>query len=184
MIANSSYALTIEELCEEIARLLKANDLSDSLQDNRISTVPDMRTIRYYTTLGLIDRPLIVGRVAKYNRRHILQIIAIKTMQRATLPLTEIQELLFGLSEAELEALIDAVILDQKKMTQTKVPVLATRETIRPNYWREIVLEPGLKIMADQSWVGDVDWDELQVKIRQAIEALQHATPGNNGEAK
>ncbi len=92
MIVNDSYALTIDELSQEVARLLKAHDLFDSHQDNRVSPTPDMRTIRYYSSLGLIDRPLIVGRVAKYSRRHLLQILAIKTLQKNARPLSEIQE--------------------------------------------------------------------------------------------
>jgi len=182
MIANSSYSLTIDELCDEVARLLKENDLLYSHLDNRISSVPDMRTIRYYSTLGLIDRPAIVGRVAKYNRRHIMQIVAIKTMQKANLPLSEIQELLYGLSEAELEALIDAAILDHQKLTRrtdagseqhSQVPL----ETVKPVYWREIVLQPGLKIMADQSWIAPEDPEELFEKICAAIDALKVAAP-------
>jgi len=181
MIANSSYALTIDELCEEVARLLKENDLLYSHLDNRISSVPDMRTIRYYSTLGLIDRPSIVGRVAKYNRRHIMQIVAIKTMQKANLPLSEIQELLYGLSEAELEALIDAAILDHQKLTKrtnsdvTADVALPQEPTLKPVYWREIVLQPGLKIMADQSWIAPEDPEELFEKICAAIDALKVA---------
>jgi DNA-binding transcriptional MerR regulator len=181
MIVNNTYALTIDELSEEVTRLLKANDLFDSHQDNRISASPDMRTIRYYSGLGLIDRPSIVGRVAKYNRRHILQILAIKTLQKAARPLSEIQERLYGLSEAELEAMIAS------SMSLSKEPnVRANNEAMRPVYWREIVIQPGLKIMAEQSWSppGDMDLSLLEQKIKAAIESLKLTAPGANGEDK
>jgi DNA-binding transcriptional MerR regulator len=179
MIVNDSYVLTIDELSEEVARLLKANDLFDSSGDNRVSPVPDMRTIRYYSSLGLIDRPLIVGRVAKYSRRHILQILAIKALQKAARPLSEIQEQLYGLSEAELESLI-ASIKPKIQGPGSK----SNKEALRPVYWREIVIQPGLKIMADQSWVQDLDPTVLQQKISDAIEALIYTAPGANGEDK
>jgi DNA-binding transcriptional MerR regulator len=179
MLVNDSYALTIDELSQEVARLLKAHDLADSHQDNRVSPTPDMRTIRYYSSLGLIDRPSMVGRVAKYNRRHLLQILAIKTLQKNARPLSEIQERLYGLSEAELEAVIEASITPAQE-----APERNNREVPRPVYWREIVIAPGLKIMADQSWTGADQNQLIEQKIRAAIDALRHTAPGANGEDK
>ena len=178
MLVNDSYALTIDQLSQEVARLLKEQDLEGSHQDNRVSPTPDMRTIRYYSSLGLLDRPSIVGRVAKYNRRHLLQILAIKTLQKNARPLSEIQERLYGLSEAELEAVIEASIPPAQES-----PERVNKEVLRPTYWREIVIAPGLKIMADQSFT-DIDQSTIEHKIRAAIEALRHTAPGANGEDK
>jgi DNA-binding transcriptional MerR regulator len=185
MIVNDSYALTIDELSQEVARLLKANDLFESNQDNRISPSPDMRTIRYYSSLGLIDRPSIEGRVAKYCRRHLLQILAIKTLQKAARPLSEIQERLYGLSEAELEAVVAAAIApvgESPANSNAKLNAKSNKEALRPVYWREIVIEPGLKILAGESWIADVDQVQLHQKIMAAIETLKHSAPGANGE--
>jgi len=49
--------LTLDELSEEVGQLLSRYALLGAQQDNRVSQIPDARTIRYYTTLGLIDRP-------------------------------------------------------------------------------------------------------------------------------
>ncbi len=73
--------------------------------NGRVRDVPDARTIRYYTTLGLLDRPSgWRGRTALYGKRHLLQIVAIKRLQARGLSLAEIQRRLPGLSDEALEA--------------------------------------------------------------------------------
>src|SRR5205823_13215113 len=45
------------------------------VNNGRVRDVPDRRTVRFYTTLGLIDRPAALrGRTALYGRRHLLQL--------------------------------------------------------------------------------------------------------------
>jgi DNA-binding transcriptional MerR regulator len=69
----------------------------------RVRDVPDRRTIRYYTTLGLIDRPASMrGRTALYGERHLLQLVAIKRLQARGLSLAEVQAELAGLSTKRL----------------------------------------------------------------------------------
>ncbi len=69
----------------------------------RVRAVPDQRTIRYYTTLGLIDRPAeIRGRTAFYGPRHLRQLVAIKRLQARELSLAEIQQTLAGLTDDRL----------------------------------------------------------------------------------
>src|SRR5438552_3672254 len=108
MIERRSASWTLEELSNEVARRLAELGLLEAQADGRVSAVPDARTVRYYTTLGVLDRPAIAGRQARYGRRHLLQLLAIKALQGASLPLGEIQARLYGRSEAELEATIAA----------------------------------------------------------------------------
>ncbi|HEY4240726.1 MAG TPA: MerR family transcriptional regulator, partial [Kofleriaceae bacterium] len=62
--------------------------------NGQIRAVPDERTIRYYGTIGLLDRPLAMrGRTALYGRKHLAQIVAIKRLQTAGRSLAEIQAL-------------------------------------------------------------------------------------------
>ena len=75
----------------------------DGAASGRVRDVPDRRTIRYYTTLGLIDRPAEMrGRTAFYGRRHLLQIVAIKKLQAQGKSLAEIQRALAGQTDTEL----------------------------------------------------------------------------------
>jgi DNA-binding transcriptional MerR regulator len=95
---------TIEELGTRVALALSVD--YEGPGNGRVRGVPDQRTIRYYTTLGLIDRPAALrGRVALYGRRHLLQLVAIKRMQARGLTLAELQERLVGQSNAALAKL-------------------------------------------------------------------------------
>ena len=60
------------------------------------------RTVRLYATQGLIDRPGREGRSAIYGRRHLLQLLLIRSLARRGLSLAAIAPLI-GLSDDELE---------------------------------------------------------------------------------
>jgi len=93
---------TLEELCELVMRALAQGYAEPA--NRQVRAIPDARTIRYYTTLGLLDRPAEMrGRTAYYGRRHLLQIVTIKRLQAQGLPLAEIQRKLAGLSGTVLE---------------------------------------------------------------------------------
>src|SRR3954454_24575633 len=92
---------TIEELGGRVAEAL--SDGYRGVPSGRVRDVPDLRTIRYYTTLGLLDRAAAMrGRTALYGRRHLLQLVAIKRLQARGLSLAEIQQRLVGLTDADL----------------------------------------------------------------------------------
>jgi DNA-binding transcriptional MerR regulator len=61
-----------------------------------------VRNIRYYRTLGLLDPPEIGGGQG-FGEKHRLQLIAIRLLQAQGLPLSRIQQLLFGRSLEELK---------------------------------------------------------------------------------
>lgn len=86
----------IDELTDLAQAALRASAY-DGQRSGQVRDFPDKRTIRYYTTLGLIDRPAeIRGRTAFYGRRHVLQLVAIKRLQARRLSLGEIQRALIG----------------------------------------------------------------------------------------
>lgn len=157
----NKQALTIEELAAEVSRLLAAHGLS-AQPDGRVSSSADLRTVRYYATLGLVDRPRIVDREARYGRRHVLQFAAVKALQAASCSLAEIQERLYGRSEAELQAIL---------VSMRREPDL------RPIVWREVTLEPGLKVFVEQGWTSRSDPSALEEKIRAAVAALMKGAP-------
>ncbi len=95
-------ACTLDELCSHVALALSAD--YGGAPNDRVRDVPDRRTVRYYTTLGLIDRPAQMrGRTALYGRRHLLQLVAIKRLQADGASLHDVQQRLLGLNDAELE---------------------------------------------------------------------------------
>jgi DNA-binding transcriptional MerR regulator len=153
--------LTMDQLIEEAGAYLRKLGFSGMQQDRRITSVPDLRTIRYYSTLGLLDRPAMIGREARYGRRHVLQLVAIKVFQANSINLSEIQARLYSKSDRELEAILSAFAADRSEQV-----------AIRPVVWREIVIEPGLKILADEKWSGDSSDSELSRRILAAIAVL------------
>ncbi|MBL8796785.1 MAG: MerR family transcriptional regulator [Planctomycetia bacterium] len=100
-MSNTGQLWTIDELGSQVALAL-ASDY-DGAPNGRVRSVPDLRTIRYYTTLGLLDRPAQMrGRTALYARRHLLQLVAVKRLQARGLALAEIQEKLLGQTDRKL----------------------------------------------------------------------------------
>jgi DNA-binding transcriptional MerR regulator len=99
---------TIDELGERVAEALGGPGY-DGVPSGRVRDVPDLRTIRYYTTLGLLDRPAAMrGRTALYAARHLLQLVAIKRLQARGLSLAAVQERVVGLSDSSLRRLAAA----------------------------------------------------------------------------
>ena len=109
MNADSPTLWTIHELVERVGRALSGGYHGAS--SGRIRDVPDLRTTRYYTTLGLLDRPAEMrGRTALYGPRHLLQLVAIKKLQASGLTLVQVQERLAGATDATLHELAGEVI--------------------------------------------------------------------------
>ena len=70
-------AWTLGELVGRVAEAIGAADVR--APNGRVTEVPDGRVIRWYATIGLVDRPSgFRGRTALYGARHLLQLVAIK----------------------------------------------------------------------------------------------------------
>jgi DNA-binding transcriptional MerR regulator len=92
---------TLDELAERVDAALAVDYPGQS--SGRVRDVPDRRAIRWYTTIGLVDRPVAHrGRTALYGPRHLLQLVAIKRLQTRGLPLVAIQQELAGATDTQL----------------------------------------------------------------------------------
>ncbi|MFD7655698.1 MerR family transcriptional regulator [Actinosynnema sp. NPDC059797] len=95
---------TIGQLPDRVAALLADN--YDGQRSGRVRELPNGRAIRWYTTIGLVDRPVANrGRTALYGRRHLLQVVAVKKLQAAGHTLAEIQAMTVGASDRRLAEL-------------------------------------------------------------------------------
>jgi DNA-binding transcriptional MerR regulator len=95
----------LDELAAQVAAELAQLAMEQS--NGQVSAVPDARTLRYYATLGLLDRPVEVrGRRALYGERHVLQAVAVKALQAQGLALNEIQQRLTGRTDDQLRAAV------------------------------------------------------------------------------
>lgn len=80
------------------------------IDDQRVAGAIDVRVIRYYQTLGILDRPLrYEGRSAVYGVKHVSQLRAIKVLQQEGLSLQQLQQRLVGCSEDELAGIGEVV---------------------------------------------------------------------------
>jgi DNA-binding transcriptional MerR regulator len=99
---NGAELWTLEQLSGRVAEALAVD--YDGQTNGRVREVPNGRTIRWYTTIGLVDRPAAMrGRTALYGRRHLLQLVAVKRLQATGLPLAQVQRELLGSTDAALE---------------------------------------------------------------------------------
>jgi DNA-binding transcriptional MerR regulator len=153
---------SLDDLVAEAARLLERLGLDAGVRDGRVSPAPDARTVRYYTTLGLLDRPRIEGREARYSRRHLVQLAAVKALQAEGLSLGDVQARLYGRNERELQALLQSAA-GRARRAPTVVG--------EPVEWREVVLEPGLRLVAAADWTM-ASRERLVEKFQAAIAAL------------
>ena len=91
----------LDELAERVDAALAVDYRGQP--SGRVRAVPDRRAIRWYTTIGLVDRPLAYqGRTALYGPRHLLQLVAVKRLQAKGLPLVAIQQELAGATDTQL----------------------------------------------------------------------------------
>jgi DNA-binding transcriptional MerR regulator len=103
--------------------------------NGRVRDVPNERLIRWYVTVGLVDPPLSRrGRVARYGRRHLLQLVAVKRRQAEGRSLAEIQAELAGATDETLAAV--ARLMDTSPAPQAP-PAAPDR------FWARQPREPG-----------------------------------------
>jgi DNA-binding transcriptional MerR regulator len=157
--------LSLDDVVAAVERLLQDAGVDDRRPDGRVSPVPDARTVRYYTTLGLVDRPRIVDREARYGQRHILQLAAIKRMQADGARLADVQRRLYGRSDAELEALLATAAAPRRE------------SRAQPVAWREVEVLPGLRLLAQADWTFQGTEDEVMARVRAALEVLSARRP-------
>ncbi|MCI4066492.1 MerR family transcriptional regulator [Micromonospora sp. R77] len=112
---------TIEELTGRVDAAL-AGGAYQGIPSGRVRDRPTTRTIRWYATIGLLDRPAAMrGRTAYYGVRHLLQLVAVKRRQAAGRTIAEIQAELAGAPDRVLAEIaeVPAELLDPGRPTDT-----------------------------------------------------------------
>lgn len=101
---HAKIYLRLRNLLAAFHRILPLLQLAEL--PSRIREIPDERTLRFYTTAGLLAPPLhFDGRRALYGRLHLLQLLAVKRLQSQGQPLRNIQSLVQNASPAKLAAI-------------------------------------------------------------------------------
>ncbi|BBX73042.1 hypothetical protein H7H78_02320 [Mycobacterium shinjukuense] len=128
---------TLDELVRRVAAAL-ADPAYPGAPNGRVRELPDRRAVRWYTTTGLVDRPAMQGRTARYGTRHLLQVVAVKRRQAEGRSLAEIQAELAGATDDTLRrvaAIPDDQITPESVPSQGPPP--ATRPGRRSRFWAD-----------------------------------------------
>ena len=143
----------LDELSAVVGRVL-GHDYNGAA-NRQIRAVPNARTLRYYTTIGLLDRPAEMrGRTALYGWRHLLQVIAVKRLQEQGLTLVDIQQRLIGRPDDALAAIAELPAKPSSEWVGTAVTVGRSAETTaaRELFWKQA--PAGSTTDADTAAVG------------------------------
>ncbi len=97
--------LSIEDLVGLVARWTPAVAARQSR--HKVTEIPTERTIRYYVSVGLVDRPLRYdGTRALYGFHQSLQALSIKALQARYFPLRKIRSVISDRTDLELEGIL------------------------------------------------------------------------------
>jgi DNA-binding transcriptional MerR regulator len=115
---------------QELAGTINAWCRDRALQPANGQTAIELsaRTLHYYRSAGLLDAPE-SGAGRGYGRRHLLQLKAIRILQAQGLPLSRIQQLLFGRSDEELEQITESAGEIGPRPTNVCSHTFASKET-------------------------------------------------------
>lgn len=159
---------SLEELSQHSQRELEMRKIPNP--GGRVSQTLSARTIRYYTSLGLVDRPSSYdGGVAKYGPRHLLQLLAIKILQAEYLPLPEIQKQLFGRSQQELSEIVESASRHEDSVE--------TKASARNETWLTRRVLPGLRFVVEDrtlllDWLRSHSGEEVGALLWASLEEM------------
>ena len=146
---TSSAWWTLDELVERVTAAL-AGAAYPGAPNGRVREVPDRRAIRWYTTIGLVDRPAgHRGRTALYGPRHLLQLVAVKRLQAEGRSLTEIQVRLTGATDATLRRIARVPTESLLKGAPTESLAKPAAEP-RPRFWAQRPAPPDKAAPTDE----------------------------------
>lgn len=94
--------LSIEQLASKVTAWCDLHKVVPA--NGQVATDTQVRTLRYYRTLGLMDPPAGGG----FSERHYLQACAVRVFQAQGLPLSRIHSMLFGRSDNDLCSILQA----------------------------------------------------------------------------
>lgn len=189
ILSLRSREFSLDRLVEAVNRQIGQSGLA--LDDERVSEKLDVRTVRYYQTLGVVSKPSRYdGRQAVYGYQHLLQLLTIKVLQSQGLSLAQIQGWLPAQTVESLEA---GLVKQLARPTPERVlgefsrpvpPSMSIRES-RPSApspepappspqppqsaeRRAYRLAPGVELLLDPAEV--VDADELARRLKILLE--------------
>ena len=151
--------LDLEGLCARAEAITGPGVTQGAETDARLAPRIDPRTVRYWQSLGLVDRPAAYeGRRAIFGYRHLLQVVAVRLLQRQGSSLAQIQP-----------AVLEQAVSTTLGAPSPPVGALEVPPTPAP-LWRTVELAPGVLVTLDLARVADPE--ALLNRLSQSITAL------------
>jgi DNA-binding transcriptional MerR regulator len=170
--ASSKEGFGLAALVAAAGEILAAT--GSAVGDERVSSAPDARTIRYYQSLGVLDRPLRhEGREVVYGYRHLLQAVATKLLQAQGYTLAQVQRALLGSTTETLERAVADALASAAPASPATPPAAPPAHPppdrpasdLRALLTREVA--PGVIVTLDPRLVSDPD--SLLARITHAL---------------
>ncbi len=176
--------LTLDELVEAADALLR------EVKQTRyaVSERPDVRTVRYYTTRGLLPKPLSYdGGRARYGYAHLVRLLAIKRMQAEHFTLEQVARALERKNDDDVTALVETrthadVVTPPRSLDQ--VPPLRPaadddRVPVRPAGGAlALELAPGGRVIVEPAVMQDPEKRERLADNLEQLARMLRATGG------
>ena len=126
---------------------------------------PSARSVRFYVSHGLLDRPEGAGTAATYGYRHFLQLLAIKIRQREGQTLEAIKREMKDVTGDALERRIAQSLAPALVGT----PVVPDAASDTPALWRRLPVSEGVELHVR----GDspASREEALIAMREAVRA-------------
>jgi DNA-binding transcriptional MerR regulator len=173
MLQRSNYSYRIEDLVGLVnAAALRFLPLTDA-SDGRLKGGFTARTLRHYQTLGCIDAPELVGRVAIYRYRHYLQALLIRKLLFESFSSQQIKEFTADrTTEGLLELLVRNVEVAETSVSYLNENQDLAEHVFTAEQWTELKLSPEitLKVRRPHTALTDNQHKEL---LKQALRAIQ-----------
>lgn len=165
--------LSLEGLVDMVQAYLEQS--ANVPADARVAEVPDARTLRYYQTLKIIDKPLrYEGRKAVYGYRHFLQALGIKLLQGQGYSLAQVQQTLSGIGRVELERVVVDALGDFQSVPGAPPPILSRfklREEPGGKTLIAVEVGQGVSVILDPVQVDDPE--VVLVAMRELLSAIR-----------
>jgi DNA-binding transcriptional MerR regulator len=126
-LAQNDPQWSLEEFVQ-VANNFLPQFLPNQEASSRVQEEVNPRLVRYYTTQGLLDKPLKQGREARYGYRHLLQLLVVRRLLMEGYTSTAITRLVLSKDNAELESLLQGGV---KLTVQAANPALAFLEQVQ-----------------------------------------------------
>ncbi|MBW1701305.1 MAG: MerR family transcriptional regulator [Deltaproteobacteria bacterium] len=157
-ILRLNNEFSIDELVEHAAQMIQL--FVPKQERYKVTDYPDVRTVRFYTTRGLMDKPhRYSGQQAVYRVKHLIQLIVIKYLQSQYLSIKKVAEMINGLSQEELLIIIDLpkkgdfksaylepVSQNKKPSSRKSLKVKKIRNSISELVWNHFTIESGFEV--------------------------------------